>query len=275
MREEAKSVNWEKIASASEVRQANLSLCPSTDMVTKCLQLKAHSPIECKLRWLNNEHDKLNTKPFTKEETSELYRIVAEYEERDWLGIAKALGTNRTATACLKQYRKKPLEKKDWTPAEDSKLKEAISMYGANWQSVARHVGRTSNQCINRWTKTLKPGIKRGRWTKEEDDNLRAAVAACGTVWKKVGLRVRGRTDQQCRERWANVLDPRVQKKNWTQEVWNYASSALIPLILASAPLQEDDTIMRVFKEVGPKWAEISKAFDGRRTDNSVRNPNT
>jgi hypothetical protein len=168
---------------------------------------------------MNVEHPSVNTSTFSKAETEKLHALVAKHDGRDWAAIAHELGTGHTPAACLKQYRKKPLDKKDWTTIEDEKLREAISRFGTNWQSVARFVGRTSNQCINRWTKTLRPGIKRGRWSAEEDELLRGAIAACGTVWKQVGLRVRGRTDQQCRERWANVLDPRIQKKAWTEEV--------------------------------------------------------
>ena len=29
--------------------------------------------------------------------------------------------------------------------------------------------GRTGQQCLHRWQKTLNPTIRRGRWTKEED----------------------------------------------------------------------------------------------------------
>lgn len=217
---------------------------------------------------------------------NKLHSVVADHEEKDWVTIADALGTGRSVATCLRQYRKKPLQKKDWQPEEDNRLREAMSMFGANWQSgrfhpgmydlylqwcvatVARHVGRTSNQCINRWTKTLKPGIKRGKWSKEEDDMLKAAVDACGTVWKKVGLRVRGRTDQQCRERWSNVLDPRVRKKNWTAEVCQ--GSLKTCNLAADVRMQEDEIIMQQFNELGPRWADISKVFNGKRTDNAV-----
>ena len=29
---------------------------------------------------------------------------------------------------------------------------------------------RTSNQCLNRWEKSLNPSIKRGKWSQKEDE---------------------------------------------------------------------------------------------------------
>lgn len=85
---------------------------------------------------------------------------------------------------------------------------------------VARICGKHSNACINRWTKSLKPTITKGKWSLQEDESLKTAVALVGTHWKSVADRVRGRTDAQCRERWTNVLDPVLAKKKaWTKEV--------------------------------------------------------
>ena len=86
---------------------------------------------------------------------------------------------------------------------------------------VARVTGRYSNACINRWSKSLRPSITRGKWSEVEDNELRVAVAMVGCNWKEVAPRVSGRTDAQCRERWTNVLDPNLvdNKKPWSQEV--------------------------------------------------------
>ena len=144
----------------------------------------------------------------------------------------------------MRQYRQRPAEKKDWKPEEDERLIEAVKSHGENWQAgvlvspssykrashrcdlrglgaVALHVGsgRNSNQCINRWSKTINPAIKRGKWIAEEDEALRQAVAACGPIWKNVCKRMNGRTDAQCRERWTNKLDPNLKFADWTPEV--------------------------------------------------------
>lgn len=96
--------------------------------------------------------------------------------------------------------------------------------------AVARLVGRHSNQCINRWTKSLRPGMKKGKWSAEEDDALKAAVESCGMVWKLVAPRVKGRTDAQCRERWVNILDPKVLPQTvWSEEVRRFFDFFLGP----------------------------------------------
>ncbi|KAK4706166.1 hypothetical protein P7C70_g1, partial [Phenoliferia sp. Uapishka_3] len=91
----------------------------------------------------------------------------------------------------------------------------------------------------------------KGKWTPEEDELLKAAVAACGTQWKQISQRVKGRTDAQCRERWVNILDPKVlPSEKWTEE--------------------EEATLVRLRDIEKLSWSEIASAFDGKRTDNQV-----
>ena len=45
------------------------------------------------------------------------------------------------------------------------------------------------------------------------------AVKSCGKHWREVAKRVPARTDKQCRERYANVLDPELKLyTEWTPE---------------------------------------------------------
>lgn len=45
------------------------------------------------------------------------------------------------------------------------------------------------------------------------------AVKACGKHWREVAKHVPTRSDKQCRERWANVLDPELRLyAEWTPE---------------------------------------------------------
>jgi hypothetical protein len=36
--------------------------------------------------------------------------------------------------------------------------------------------------------------------------------------WGLIGSKLNGRTGKQCRERWHNQLDPKINKDNWTEE---------------------------------------------------------
>merc|ERR1711907_252240 len=65
-------------------------------------------------------------------------------------------------------------KKGKWTPEEDELLYHFVPMYNEkNWHKICQQVpGRTSVQCLHRWTKILKPGLVKGMWTPEEDEAL-------------------------------------------------------------------------------------------------------
>jgi hypothetical protein len=50
-------------------------------------------------------------------------------------------------------------------------LKRAVDRYGPKqWRQIAEEVPRrTALQCLHRWTKILRPGLKKGPWTPDED----------------------------------------------------------------------------------------------------------
>ncbi|POV95962.1 hypothetical protein PSTT_15927, partial [Puccinia striiformis] len=167
------------------------------------------------------------------------------------------IDTGRTASECVKQLRILTQEKQEWSEQDDLLLKEGVSTYGQNWQAdktmlylknekwknfiVANHCGRSSNECINQWSKTLRPDIKKGKWDPIKDEALKSAVTACGMVWKDVAPCLRGRTDTWCRERWCNILNPRIVVGNWTPE--------------------EDQKILRRRDVERKTWLRISKSF--------------
>ncbi|WAQ93152.1 hypothetical protein PtA15_18A210 [Puccinia triticina] len=237
----------EEVAGMLRVRGAEKG---TIDWARVALNFPDRKPIECKIQWTQKQDPALNKAKWTAGEIDQLFEIVKKFEHKRWDRIAQELGTGRTASECVKQFRIVTQEKREWTETDDLLLKEGVSTYGQNWQAVANHCGRSSNQCINRWSKTLRPDIKKGKWDPVEDEALKSAVAACGMVWKDVAPRVRGRTDAQCRERWCNILDPRIVVGNWSAE--------------------EDSKILRMRDVERKTWSEISKSFDGRRTDNHV-----
>lgn len=79
----------------------------------------------------------------------------------------------------------------------------------------------TTAQVLHRWKKTLKPSVKKGRFSEKEDALVRAAVGEFGVGnWTRVAARLDGRTDAQVRERWINVLDPKLLPRHvWSEEV--------------------------------------------------------
>jgi myb proto-oncogene protein len=110
-----------------------------------------------------------------------------------------------------------------WKPEEDAKLIEAVKKHGKAWVAVAAMIpGRTNHQCYHRCIQSLNPsnGKKKGQWKPEEDTKLIEAVTKHGKNWVVVATLVPGRTDQQCRQRWVQSLNPSNGKKKgqWKPE---------------------------------------------------------
>lgn len=154
-----------------------------------------------------------------------------------------------------------------WTDGEDSMLASAVAKVqsegvpkhaGDNmWKKVAAYVpNRAWRECLQRWTKVLVPGLKKGKWSRIEDDTLLTLVNQqmkdnpSKISWPDVSKGMGFRSCKQCRERWINHLDPTVKKGDWT--------------------LEEDEILLRVGKQFPSKWAKIARHIQGR-TENTVK----
>jgi hypothetical protein len=140
-----------------------------------------------------------------------------------------------------------------WKPEEDAELIAAIKKHGnADWVAVAVGVpGRRNIQCRQRWLTNLdhisdRPAGK--RWTAEEDAELIAAVKKHGDAnWVAAAAGVSGRTNNQCRERWLNNLDPTSDRASgkWT--------------------VKEDAELIAAVKKIGnTDWAAVAASMSGR-----------
>ncbi|KAI9481507.1 MAG: hypothetical protein EXX96DRAFT_481076, partial [Benjaminiella poitrasii] len=222
------------------------------------LYVQTRTPTECLIQWTTQEHPSINKKPWTKSETERLSNLVDQIGlfSGQWERIANELNTNRTISQCFSHYmstkNNAAARSLKWNTTEDKELTEAVKIFGdCNWQQIASILkGRTGQQCLHRWSKTLKPGIVRKRWTAEDDEALQRAVHLYGVGnWTKIQRLVKGRTDMQCRERWANVLHPGINKEPMTQE--------------------EIDKLLELVETHGKKWSYIARYMPGR-TDNTL-----
>lgn len=105
-----------------------------------------------------------------------------------------------------------------WSSEEDSKLVELVKINGSKkWTVLATLLNKTFQSAFN-----------------HADEGRRGS-----------------RSGKQCRERWYNHLDPRINNNPFTEE--------------------ESIIVRRLQQEMGNKWTEISKLVPGR-TDNAIKN---
>lgn len=176
------------------------------------------------------------------------------------------------------------LRKGGWTEEEDKKVVAAQSRLGNSWAKISRLMeGRSESALNGRWYSVLEPrshiilqdlkpedfafldqlqiieqkiipvqsplmgGSERDRrgWSAEEDKILLDKVKELGTKsWAEIAKFCPGRAPKQCRHRYLNKVDPKLNQSGWTDE--------------------EDRIIVAAQSKLGNRFAEIAKHLHGR-----------
>ena len=141
-----------------------------------------------------------------------------------------------------------------WTKEDDNKLTFLIKKYSSsNWKEISLEIKKFSPiQCLHRWTRVIKPDLKKGHWTEKENAILINWVKDKGPIkWTECSKLISGRNGKQCREHYLNILTKDNKKISWSVE--------------------DDFKIFYLIKKYGTNWVKISKFFLDRN-ENQIKN---
>lgn len=109
-----------------------------------------------------------------------------------------------------------------WTEEEDNNLRRFVTAAEGNdentiiaWRDIATKMEtRNSEQCRERWTNHLRPGIRKGDWSSKEDETIKRLQREFGNQWSLIASNLDRRTDIDVKNRWHKLQRSSKSKRN-------------------------------------------------------------
>lgn len=148
-------------------------------------------------------------KKWTDEESQLLIQEIEKMSVINWKEIA-TLFKEFSPFECFIQYHnvvKPELNRSSWSAEEEKLLLNLVLKFNEhNWPNIAFELGtkRSPFECLRHYQQALNNKlVNSSDWTPEEDLKLKEAVNICGLAnWNRVSSFVKGRTSDQCLNRW-------------------------------------------------------------------------
>ncbi|KAM3140037.1 hypothetical protein pb186bvf_007837 [Paramecium bursaria] len=152
----------------------------------------------------------------------------------------------------IDQYLKIKKQKVFWNEIEDQNLHQLVKQFGRNWNKISEIlITRSPTQCSQRWKKIKPERVRAQAWSQQEDGLIKKLISKHGQKWTVLANVMKTRTPQQIRDRYTNILDPQILQAPFSN--------------------QEDEQILELYYQMGPKWSTISKNLIGR-SPNCIKN---
>eukprot|EP01029_Cantina_marsupialis_P012848 TRINITY_DN28443_c0_g1_i1.p1 TRINITY_DN28443_c0_g1~~TRINITY_DN28443_c0_g1_i1.p1 ORF type:complete len:502 (-),score=135.17 TRINITY_DN28443_c0_g1_i1:235-1740(-) len=233
--------------------------------VVQKMGTKKHTPVDCRNRWANYVDPSIRREKWTKVEEAKLMKLVQERGGHDWVSITEKLGSRRSVMDVFTHFQRglnPSVLKTVWSKEEDDRLIEAVNVYGlGDWLAVSAMLPRrTKAQCMHRYWKRIKPGLKKQvKYSTFDDWKLRMATKVYDRKWNYIAGHFSGRSDQQCRERMVDILE----KGRTTNSPRNGTRFTK----------KEDTLLLKIVKQYGsrPIWSEVADKMKNKRSGTIYR----
>ncbi|KAF9957009.1 RNA polymerase I enhancer binding protein [Mortierella alpina] len=118
-----------------------------------------------------------------------------------------------------------------WTKEDDEKLVALYQKHKGQWTVIGQELGRMADSCRDRYRNHLKDQdtMKSGTWSPDEDEKLlsimqelalqqgKSNILESTHMWTLISEKMGGtRSRHQCRHRFSQTLQPRLERGEWT-----------------------------------------------------------